>query len=309
MSVDSFSEEYNRAFINTWTDEEKQIFLEKLADFAGRPDREGLKKNFYKLSHYLPNKTTRDCIKYYYLQKTSKSFKDAYKKLEVKYKRTYNLKSKLEKIPKGPVNNNQTSTYEGTRDNHEVFERKLKNDKAEAVIHRGFEGLDAYTDLPADVVPIIIERAKPHHARAQHHMETNSVSSKFLLGDSQTSSLDDAKSTLSSINDTLSNQETNHVEESNDASAAEEGQEEADTADQPDLPVDSRDTLDDRGAGNEPCAAAKQAQGEQCDKEKAEEVQDDSHMELEGKGSDENKREDEDENAEGENLEKDEKED
>ncbi|EKX46696.1 hypothetical protein GUITHDRAFT_152295, partial [Guillardia theta CCMP2712] len=81
MSVDSFSEEYNRAFINTWTDEEKQIFLEKLADFAGRPDREGLKKNFYKLSHYLPNKTTRDCIKYYYLQKTSKSFKDAYKKL------------------------------------------------------------------------------------------------------------------------------------------------------------------------------------------------------------------------------------
>ncbi|EKX46695.1 hypothetical protein GUITHDRAFT_152294 [Guillardia theta CCMP2712] len=141
-------------------------------------------------------------------------------------------------------------------------------------------------------------------------METNSVSSKFLLGDSQTSSLDDAKSTLSSINDTLSNQETNHVEESNDVSMAEEGQEEADTADRPELPVDSRDTLDDRGAHNDPCAAAKQAQGEQCDNEEAEDVQDDSHMELEEqKGIDENKRDDEDENAEGENIEKDEKED
>eukprot|EP00960_Hanusia_phi_P043594 756141-Hanusia_phi.AAC.1 len=177
MSVDSFSEEYNRAFINTWTDEEKQIFMEKLADFAGRPDKEGLKKNFYKLSHYLPNKTTRDCIKYYYLQKTSKSFKEAYKKLEVKYKRTYNLKSKLEKIPKGPVNNNQTSTYEGTRGNHEVFLRKFKNDKAEAVIHRGFEGLDDYSDLPADVVPIVIEKSKSHHARSQNHVETSSISS------------------------------------------------------------------------------------------------------------------------------------
>jgi len=37
--------------------QERTTFMEKLADFAGRPDKEGLRKNFYRLSHYLPNKT------------------------------------------------------------------------------------------------------------------------------------------------------------------------------------------------------------------------------------------------------------
>jgi hypothetical protein len=58
-----------RAQVNPWTDEERTIFMEKLADFAGRPEREGLRKNFYRLSHFLPNKSTRDCIHFYYAQK------------------------------------------------------------------------------------------------------------------------------------------------------------------------------------------------------------------------------------------------
>ena len=39
-------EEWSRALVNTWTDEEEQIFIEKLADFASRPEKDGLKKNF-----------------------------------------------------------------------------------------------------------------------------------------------------------------------------------------------------------------------------------------------------------------------
>ena len=40
-----------------------------------------------KISHYLPNKTTRDCVQYYYRNKKSAAFKDAYRKLELKHRR------------------------------------------------------------------------------------------------------------------------------------------------------------------------------------------------------------------------------
>ena len=33
-------------YVNAWTDEEKSIFMEKLADFASRPEKDGLRKNF-----------------------------------------------------------------------------------------------------------------------------------------------------------------------------------------------------------------------------------------------------------------------
>ena len=41
-----------------------------------------------KISHYLPNKTTRDCVQYYYRNKKSNAFKDAYRKLELKHRRS-----------------------------------------------------------------------------------------------------------------------------------------------------------------------------------------------------------------------------
>ena len=37
------------------------------------------------ISHYLPNKTTRDCVQYYYLNKKSVAFKEAYKKLGTQF--------------------------------------------------------------------------------------------------------------------------------------------------------------------------------------------------------------------------------
>jgi hypothetical protein len=39
---------WSRWQVNTWTDEEQRIFIEKLADFASRAEKDGLKKNFCK---------------------------------------------------------------------------------------------------------------------------------------------------------------------------------------------------------------------------------------------------------------------
>jgi hypothetical protein len=93
--VDPVMEEHTRRRSNLWSEEEKQLFIEKLADFAVRPDKEGLRKNFYKISHYFPNKTTRECVEYYYLAKKSQAFKDKYKKLELKHRRTHHLRRKM----------------------------------------------------------------------------------------------------------------------------------------------------------------------------------------------------------------------
>jgi hypothetical protein len=64
-------------YIHTYirTEEEKRVFVEKFVDFASRPEREGVKKNFYAISKYLPNKSARDCVSFYYLNKKTKYFK------------------------------------------------------------------------------------------------------------------------------------------------------------------------------------------------------------------------------------------
>jgi hypothetical protein len=108
-----------------------------------------------KISHYLPNKTTRDCVEYYYLNKKCMNFKEAYRKLELKHRRTYHLKSKNEKVLETPSLVFHQSTYESTRGpkwTEQIIQRRARNDRAEAVLFRGFEGLDYYHELPADVL-------------------------------------------------------------------------------------------------------------------------------------------------------------
>ena len=45
-------------------------------------------------SQHLPNKTTRDCVQFYYLNKKTKLFKVLYKKFEQKNRKSYSLKNK-----------------------------------------------------------------------------------------------------------------------------------------------------------------------------------------------------------------------
>ena len=45
-------------------------------------------------SQHLPNKTTRDCVQFYYMNKKTKYFKQMYKKFELKNRKSYSLKNK-----------------------------------------------------------------------------------------------------------------------------------------------------------------------------------------------------------------------
>ncbi|KAF0923066.1 hypothetical protein E2562_003296 [Oryza meyeriana var. granulata] len=67
--------EKERAFINPWTLEEKEIFMEKLATFG---------KDFSKISGFLQHKTTADCIEFYYKHHKSDSFREVKKLLDLR---------------------------------------------------------------------------------------------------------------------------------------------------------------------------------------------------------------------------------
>ncbi|KAL5230154.1 hypothetical protein ABZP36_028930 [Zizania latifolia] len=67
--------EKERAFISPWTQEEKEVFMEKLATFG---------KDFSKISSFLQHKTTADCIEFYYKHHKSDSFREVKKLLDLR---------------------------------------------------------------------------------------------------------------------------------------------------------------------------------------------------------------------------------
>uniref|UniRef100_A0A0E0DLF4 SANT domain-containing protein n=1 Tax=Oryza meridionalis TaxID=40149 RepID=A0A0E0DLF4_9ORYZ len=72
---DPVSVEKERALINPWIQEEKEIFMEKLATFG---------KDFSKISSFLQHKTTADCIEFYYKHHKSDSFREVKKLLDLR---------------------------------------------------------------------------------------------------------------------------------------------------------------------------------------------------------------------------------
>lgn len=71
MVEDPYAMEKQRAMINPWTKEEKGIFINKLATFG---------KDFNKISSFLDNKTTADCVEFYYKNHKSDEFVQLKKK-------------------------------------------------------------------------------------------------------------------------------------------------------------------------------------------------------------------------------------
>uniref|UniRef100_A0A0D9WCA2 SANT domain-containing protein n=1 Tax=Leersia perrieri TaxID=77586 RepID=A0A0D9WCA2_9ORYZ len=67
--------EKERALVNPWTREEKEVFMEKLATFG---------KDFSKISSFLKHKTTADCIEFYYKHHKSESFREVKKLLDLR---------------------------------------------------------------------------------------------------------------------------------------------------------------------------------------------------------------------------------
>lgn len=70
---DPCSLEKERFITNPWTSEEKEIFLDKLSIFG---------KDFRKIASFLDNKTTADCVEFYYKNHKSECFQKAKKKPE-----------------------------------------------------------------------------------------------------------------------------------------------------------------------------------------------------------------------------------
>uniref|UniRef100_A0ACD5TY11 Uncharacterized protein n=1 Tax=Avena sativa TaxID=4498 RepID=A0ACD5TY11_AVESA len=70
---DPISVEKERAVINPWTHEEKEVFMQMLASFG---------KDFSKISSFLQHKTTADCVEFYYKHHKSDSFREVKKLLD-----------------------------------------------------------------------------------------------------------------------------------------------------------------------------------------------------------------------------------
>ncbi|WOL16282.1 hypothetical protein Cni_G25069 [Canna indica] len=64
--------EKERAMINPWSHDEKEVFMEMLAQVG---------KDFTKISSFLSHKTTADCIEFYYKNHKSESFKEVKNRL------------------------------------------------------------------------------------------------------------------------------------------------------------------------------------------------------------------------------------
>ena len=109
------------------------------------------------------------------------AFQEKYRKLELKHRRTYHLKSKGEKLLQAPSLAYQQSTYEATRGpqwTQQILARRARNDRAEGVLLGGFEGLDSYDELPADVVLPVLSLA---HSRALSVSAVFRILAVFLM--------------------------------------------------------------------------------------------------------------------------------
>ncbi|KAK8959987.1 hypothetical protein KSP40_PGU016555 [Platanthera guangdongensis] len=67
--------EKERMMMNPWTPEEKQVFLEMLATFG---------KDFKKISSVISQKTTADCVEFYYKNHKSESFTEVTRQLKLR---------------------------------------------------------------------------------------------------------------------------------------------------------------------------------------------------------------------------------
>ncbi|XP_050209291.1 uncharacterized protein LOC126660008 [Mercurialis annua] len=81
---DPWAVENERAVINPWTSEEREIFIDKLATFG---------KDFQKIASYLDHKTIADCVEFYYKNHKSVGFEKTKKNKQVKSSTNYLMSS------------------------------------------------------------------------------------------------------------------------------------------------------------------------------------------------------------------------
>ncbi|KAL5477634.1 hypothetical protein EMCRGX_G024455 [Ephydatia muelleri] len=77
-----------------WTEEEKRIFRDKFLQYP---------KNFAVIAECLPNKTTADCIKYYYLCKKNEHFKQLVSKANMRKRKVLFKPHSISMMPQTPL--------------------------------------------------------------------------------------------------------------------------------------------------------------------------------------------------------------
>ena len=75
---DPVQESYEQSMTNVWTDMEKCVFLDRFMQYP---------KDFHKIATFLRNKSTKDCISFYYLSKQTVPYKKALKEHMMRRKR------------------------------------------------------------------------------------------------------------------------------------------------------------------------------------------------------------------------------
>ncbi|CAI0442823.1 unnamed protein product [Linum tenue] len=80
--------ERERAMINPWTQEEREVFIDKLASCG---------KDFTKIASFLEHKTTADCVEFYYKNHKSDSFRKIKKNKQSKSLTNYLMSSSSQK--------------------------------------------------------------------------------------------------------------------------------------------------------------------------------------------------------------------
>ncbi|XP_027367113.1 uncharacterized protein LOC113873262 isoform X2 [Abrus precatorius] len=83
---DPLTIEKERAMINPWTSEEREVFLEKFASFG---------KDFRKIASFLDHKTTADCVEFYYKNHKSDCFEKLKKQDVGKLGKSFSAKTDL----------------------------------------------------------------------------------------------------------------------------------------------------------------------------------------------------------------------
>ncbi|XP_061975697.1 uncharacterized protein LOC133697254 isoform X3 [Populus nigra] len=81
---DPYAVEKERAMINPWTSDEKEIFMHKLATFG---------KDFRKIASFLDHKSTADCVEFYYKNHKSDCFEKTKKSKQTKSSTNYLMAS------------------------------------------------------------------------------------------------------------------------------------------------------------------------------------------------------------------------
>jgi hypothetical protein len=149
-----------RNYESAWTEEEKRIFMEKFALYP---------KNCRKIASFLPNKTTYDCVNFYYNNKLTPEFKKL--KDELKGKRKY----KKNVIDEGKTRTAKTPVFDQS-DEESYTQEERQNSSKEDGRKQKSSTLDTWTDDEITNLIALLQQYGKNFAQISQNLKTKSAS-------------------------------------------------------------------------------------------------------------------------------------